>query len=776
MFKTVKSKILLITVIMLAVQMIAFICYVHVFRVKTEDLMLSNYKYSVNKFVQEIDSKVLRLEDNSRDLAMIGSLFYKTDRSIPLTQKTIIKTFENYPDSLGGGIWFEPYAVDKNQKRTCFYAYRDKDNNILIDEDFSSEKYDYHNQGWYKQIISQLSKENNIAWSLPYYENQGSETMMITVGSGIYDNGKLIGISTVDWEIESIFKDISEMKPIENGFDYYKQGAPIKDSFALFAIKDYVIASNDPYLDNEKIIGHSLSNIPWFDKNLENELFLKYHNKYYVPYFKYTINGMLLVICVPALEMFKDIYNYIGSLIAVFLVIALTILSMMYWGLNKYIIKPIGKLIKIAEKIGKGEEIEIEIENPEEFVKLASTFDKMTKDIKTATQEKQKINSELAIAQAIQLSSLPNVFNPFPERKEFDIFASMEPAKEVGGDFYDFYFIDNNDDLMFLIADVSGKGFPAALFMMTVKTLINNLAQVGYSQKELVKIINNKVCENNRQGFFVTMLSGIINLKTGKLSLVNCGHNVPLIKHKSGEYEYLTLDSNVPLGIFEDFDYEVNEIQLQPGDIIFTYTDGITEAMDNNQQMYGEQRLKDALNKINDKNDIKEIISEIKQNVKTYTGDAPQSDDITMLCFKYNEKEEKNVKTFNEKAIIQNYKPFCNWLHSAMKEWNVNQELFNEIDMCSEEIFANITFYAYPEKNGDINVVAEKTSNELILTFTDSGIAYNPLEKPDPDITLPPEERPLGGLGIFMVKKMAENVDYERKDNQNILTLTFLIK
>ena len=402
--------------------------------------------------------------------------------------------------------------------------------------------------------------------------------MMITVGSGIYDNGKLIGISTVDWEIESIFKDISEMKPIENGFDYFKQGAPIKDSFALFAINDYVIVSTDPYLDNEKIIGHSLSNIPWFDKNLENELFLKYHNKYYVPYFKYTINGMLLVICVPALEMFKDIYNYIGSLIAVFLVIALAIPSMMYWGLNKYIIKPIGKLIKIAEKIGKGEEIEIKIENPEEFVKLASTFDKMTKDIKTAAQEKQKINSELAIAQAIQLSSLPNVFNPFPERKEFDIFASMEPAKEVGGDFYDFYFIDNNDDLMFLIADVSGKGFPAALFMMTVKTLINNLAQVGYSQKELVKIINNKVCENNRQGFFVTMLSGIINLKTGKLSLVNCGHNVPLIKHKSGEYEYLTLDSNVPLGIFEDFDYEVNEndiVYLKDG--MFHYSEEETK-------------------------------------------------------------------------------------------------------------------------------------------------------------------------------------------------------
>ena len=776
MFKTVKSKILLIIIFMLAVQMLAFVCYVNVFREKTEDLMLSNYKYSINKFVQEIDSKVLRLEDNSRDLALIGSLFYKTDRSVPLTQKTIIKTFENYPDSLGGGIWFEPYVVDKNQKRTCFYAYRDKDNNILIDENFASEKYDYHNQGWYKQIISQITKENNTAWSLPYYEDQGSETMMITVGTGIYENDKLIGISTVDWEIESIFKDVSEMKPIENSFDYFKQGEPIKDSFSLFAIKDYVVVSTDPNLDNKKIVGHSLSNIPWFDKKLENELFLKYHNRMYVPYFKYAINGMLLVICVPVSEMFKDIYSFIGSLIAVFLIIALAIPSLMYWGMSRYIINPIKKLTNIAEKIGKGEEIEIKIEKPEEFEKLASTFDKMTKDIKTATKEKEKINSELAIARAIQLSSLPNVFNPFPDRKEFDIFASMEPAKEVGGDFYDFYFADEKDNFMFLIADVSGKGFPAALFMMTVKTLINNMAKVGYNSKELIKIINNKVCENNRQGFFVTMLAGLVNIKTGKISFINCGHNIPLIKHKSGEYEYLTLNSNIPLGTFEDFDFEISETQLQAGDILFTYTDGITEAMNDKNEMYGEQRLKDALNKINNENDVKEIISEIRQNIKKYTDNAPQSDDITMLCFKYNGQKNENSKIFTDKAEIKNYKIFCNWLHSALNEWNVSKELFNEIDMCAEEIFANITFYAYPEKDGNIKVLIENEENKITLKFEDSGIEYNPLEKPDPDITLAPEERPLGGLGIFMVKKMAENVNYERKDNKNTLTLTFLRK
>jgi sigma-B regulation protein RsbU (phosphoserine phosphatase) len=203
--------------------------------------------------------------------------------------------------------------------------------------------------------------------------------------------------------------------------------------------------------------------------------------------------------------------------------------ALLYCSLNHYIVNPIGKLTEIAKKIGKGEDIQIKIEKPEEFAQLASTFDKMTKDIKSVTQERAKINSELSIAKSIQSSSLPNVFPPFPNRKEFDIFASMEAAKEVGGDFYDFFFIDDTK-FMFLIADVSGKGVPAALFMMTVKTLINNMAQMDYSPKQLIEIINNKICQTNKQGFFVTVLIGITSITTGKTTLINCGHNLPLIK------------------------------------------------------------------------------------------------------------------------------------------------------------------------------------------------------------------------------------------------------
>ena len=771
-FKTLKSKILTIAISTLAILLVAFACYADIFRVKTEQLMLQNYGLSLNNFVFDINQQISNLEDNSRDLALIGKLYYKTDRNPKLTEQAITRIFENYPESLGGGIWFEPYVIDKFQKRNCYYAFRNKQGEIQIDKNFASDEYDYHNQGWYKQISSQISKTNNTVWSHPYYEKQGSETTMITVGTGIFDGDKLIGISTVDWEISSIINNISQMKPIESGFKFFENRHKIKDSFAVFANveNDFIIASTDPYIDNKLLIGKSLLEIPWFNTELKKLTSITYHNRKYVPYVKTVHSGMVLIICIPQSEMYTDITHFVFNMVLVLLVLGIGLPLLLYWALNRYIMKPINKLTTIAHKISHGEDVEIKIEKPQEFEQLASTFDQMTKYIKSSAKEKERINSELAIAKTIQESSLPSVFPAFPDRKEFDIFASMDTAKEVGGDFYDFYFIDDNK-LMFLIADVSGKGVPAALFMMTVKTLINNMALVGYSPKELAQIINDKICANNQQGFFVTMLAGIIDIKSGEISFINCGHNLPLIKRNNGDYEYLKLSSNIALGIFDNTDFEIFETVLNEGDTLFTYTDGITEATNNNNEMFGEERLKACLNKYGNFDKLSDISETVIKEVNDFRGEEPQSDDITMLIFKYKNDNTKPIKTYKTKAIQENYKPFYVWLEEVCKEWNLSEELTNRINMCAEEIFANVAFYAYPDEAGDIYVTIQKQENNIMLKFIDSGFGYNPLEKPDPDITLPPEERELGGLGIFMTKQMSKEIHYERQDHKNILTL-----
>ena len=420
-----------------------------------------------------------------------------------------------------------------------------------------------------------------------------------------------------------------------------------------------------------------------------------------------------------------------------------------------------GKIISSISKIG--------VNNP---VFIIDEVDKMTKDIKLVTKEKAKINSELSIAKTIQASSLPNVFPPFPDRPEFDIYASMEPAKEVGGDFYDFYLIDK-DNLMFLVADVSGKGIPAALFMMTVKTLINNMSQMGYTPKQLIELINKKVCETNKSGLFVTLLAGIVNIKTGATSLINCGHNPPLIKRQDGEYQYIRLRPNIVLGLFEDSQYHIYETTLNSGDIIFTYTDGITESTNLQEEMYGEERLQACLNENRYDNDVKDIVNNVKTDIKNYVGSAPQSDDVTMLVFKYCSDISKTERFFSQMAVPENYKPFYTWLHGVCDEWKLNDDLKNKLDMCSEEIFANITFYAYPSSNGTIEIKMNNTGSSVVMEYIDNGTEYNPLEKPDPDITLPPEERPLGGLGIFMVRQMADDIRYIREEDTNRLIVTF---
>lgn len=777
-FKTLKSKILGISIAILAVITLVFLTYCYVFEDKTKPLVLDYYSRYIEVLKDEINDDIIKIENNSKGLALIGNLFYRTDKSVGLTQDVIKKIFYNYPDSLGGGIWFEPYVIDKSQKRFCFYAFRNNDGEVVLDDSFNSEEYDYLNQDWYKQIFSQIKEKGvDVAWSLPYYENQGSYTLMITAGSGIYDEkGNLIGISTVDWQISSIHEQLKNMNFVlkVSPQSSFSSGKYIKNHFALFAnlADDYVIVTTDPYIDTKSVMGKSISSIPWYKTSLINDVFMTYQGDMYIPYVKNLENGMVLIFCIPRTEMFYLLVHTLKIMLTVLLLLAVLIPMLLYWSLNRYVMKPIDILTDIAQKIGRGEDVDIKIEKPREFAQLAAAYNKMTRDIKSISQEQARINSELSIAKSIQASSLPAVFPPFPNRKEFDIFATMEPAKEVSGDFYDFFFIGENQ-FMFLIADVSGKGVPAALFMMTAKTLINNLALMDYTPKQLIESINNKICETNKEGLFVTMLAAIVDVKTGEMSVINCGHNPPLIKRGNGNYEFLKLNPNIVLGVVDNSEFEIYETVLSEGDIIYTYTDGVTEAINKDEKMYGENRLYECLNS-NQDTDVFEIAQNMKNSIKEYTDSAPQSDDITMLIFKYN-GAEYDTKKYSNIAVLENYHSFYSWLHDVCKEWNLNDELTNKLDMCAEEIFANISFYAYVEDNGPIEVKLKKSNTEIIFEFIDEGIDYNPLEKPDPDINLPPEERPLGGLGIYMIKEMADEIYYKRENGKNILNMIFKI-
>lgn len=252
-----------------------------------------------------------------------------------------------------------------------------------------------------------------------------------------------------------------------------------------------------------------------------------------------------------------------------------------------------------------------------------------------------RIDAELAFAKAIQHSALPSVFPPYPNRSEFEIWASMHTAKEVGGDFYDFYFIDD-DTLAFLVADVSGKGIPAAMFMMQAKTLLKSYAESGMSVEQVFTAANSTLCEGNEAGMFITAWMGFLNVRTGRLSFANAGHNPPLLRQAGGSFAYLKTRPGLVLAGMEGMRYRKNELQLHRGDRLYLYTDGITEAMDINNRLYGDERLLAVLN-IHAEADAQTVCRAVKSDVDAFAGEAEQFDDITMLCITYNGPQEDKV-------------------------------------------------------------------------------------------------------------------------------------
>ena len=282
----------------------------------------------------------------------------------------------------------------------------------------------------------------------------------------------------------------------------------------------------------------------------------------------------------------------------------------------------------------------LNIKTVAELENLANVMAEMEKDltlheehIKEITAEKERINTELSMATQIQESMLPSIFPPYPDRKEFDIYAAMDPAREVGGDFYDFFLVDENH-LGIVIADVSGKGVPAALFMMISKTILQNCAMLGSPVSDVLTQTNESLCAENKMDMFVTAWIGILDLQTGKMSCSSAGHEYPAVMSDSRTFELVRNKSGFVLGGFEGLRYQAYEITLKPGDKIFIYTDGVPEATNTHNELFGTDRMIDALN-ANSGGTPQEILAEVRRAVDEFVGEAEQFDDLTMLCLEY---------------------------------------------------------------------------------------------------------------------------------------------
>ncbi len=389
---------------------------------------------------------------------------------------------------------------------------------------------------------------------------------------------------------------------------------------------------------------------------------------------------------------------------------------------------------------------------------------KYIENLSSVISEKQRMGTELKIASLIQEGSVPSVFPAFPDRTEFDLFAQMEPAKEVGGDFYDFFMTDD-DHLVLVMADVSGKGVPAALVMMVSRILINERSQVGGTPAEILRVVNERICSHNKAEMFITVWLGILEISTGKLTFANAGHEDPAFALCGNDFKIEKSKHGLAIGAFDGAQYSNFEITLNKGDKVFLYTDGVPEATDSENKLFTIDRMVEALN--SDKNGSPEsIIKTVRKNVAEFTGDAPQFDDITMLCFEYKGKSGKSIRLAAEDDNL--YKAI-DFIKDCLKNTGCTEKFVRQTELFVEEVFVNVAHYAYAPDKGDVEISCEVFNDKVRIVFTDGGKRYNPLEKPDPDLTLSADKREIGGLGIFMTKKLTDKIEYRFENGKNVL-------
>lgn len=405
------------------------------------------------------------------------------------------------------------------------------------------------------------------------------------------------------------------------------------------------------------------------------------------------------------------------------------------------------------------------------YVSMVQDLGDYVENLRTVLAEKERINAELNLASNIQAHMLPCIFPPFPEHGEFDLYAIMDPAKEVGGDFYDFYMI-GEEKLAVIVADVSGKGVPAALFMVIAKTLLKNYTQMGMEPKTVFETVNRLLCDGNDAGLFVTAWMGVLDISSGVMTYVNAGHNPPLLKKADGAFEYLRDRTGFVLAGMEGVKYRQNTLIIRPGDRLLLYTDGVTEATDPDQKLYGEERLRSFMNSHADIATAA-VLRTLREDIDAFAGAAPQFDDITMLLLDFKGKGPKLTRrTFaaREDAVAD----VIAFVEEELETAQCPMKTQTAICVCMEELFVNIAHYAYPDGTGsaEISIGIDPGTQTATFVISDTGVPFDPLKKPDPDITKPAEEREVGGLGIYIVKKTMDTVSYERVQNENRLTMT----
>ena len=590
--------------------------------------MAAEYKIqTVLSSVQKVPVQIANsLEDSSYDETRLLDVL-----------RDVVK---NNPEIYGSTIAFEPYAFNKELLYFAPYFY--KSGEEIKFTQLGNESYQYFNRDWYS-VPKELGEP---VWNEPYYDEGGGEIVMSTYSVPFYWNvegtKKFMGIVTVDVSLVWLQEIVSSIKIGKTGYGFLisKQGTIVTHPNKEFIMNKSFFSTekNRMFFSHEHI---EKSKIP-VERGFEQFRAEGTKEKVWILHMPILTSGWSLGIIFPEKELMDVLFRLnsvvIGLGLAGFLFLYIVILY-----ISEAITKPLRSLVIATKdialgnldfkipKVGANDEVG---QLTESFVSMRGALKTHIRKIASLAAAKERIESELKIAHDIQMRIVSKNFPLFPERKEIDVYAVLKPAKEVGGDFYDFFFIDD-DRLCFVMADISGKGVPAALFMTVAKTLIKAGVKQTKSPAETIGRLNKEFLESDNSGIFLTVICGILNIRNGEILYVNGGHNYPLIINENkNKTEFLKKGSFSAVGINEDAEYSDSKVILEPGEMFFAYTDGVTEAVNEKREMFSEETLKKEIESIRTKT-CRNLTEEILGKVTKFSKKVSQSDDITIMAIKY---------------------------------------------------------------------------------------------------------------------------------------------
>lgn len=628
-----------------------------------------------------------------------------------ITGSSISFIEDYYPER---GKWFEVYAV------------RDSTGKIETMQ-LGSEKHDYFKREFFSLPIS----TGKGSWTNPYLDSDGAKMMLTTYSEPVYDrDGKIIAVLDADISLDWLDDVLTVEYAYPSSYHILlsKTGRlmSVPDrNFLLKTLPDMEKAyGNKDFLTlNEGMLSGKSGQTVIMDK--KGNKFLAF----FMPVDEKT--GWSIAIINSEKEIFGDFHRMRVTIlwlsVAGFLILVLIIARA---------IRNIKKLEKVSA-------------------------------------ERERIRSELQIASAIQMGMLPKGDRIEAAEGNIDVAAVLEPAKEVGGDLYDYFIKD--DHLFFCIGDVSGKGVPASLFMAVARSLFRALASNTLAPGAIVSGMNNTLIEFNERDMFVTLFLGVLDLKTGRLDYCNAGHDAPVVLDDHGMAQ-LDVISNLPLGVFPDFEFASQKVQLGKKSVMFLYTDGLTEAMDIHKEVFGEQRMLAVLKAIcsgNPDTGPRDLIAGIGRDIKKFVGKAEQSDDITMLAFKFQRSAKSIGKSMTLTNQVTDIPRLNEFVEAACAGQNLGEGFISELKLAIEEVVANVINYAYDKnEKGEIGVSLKFQPEEVSVEIKDTGKAFDPTDIKEADTDSSIEERRIGGLGLYLVRQLTDTMSYRREGNVNILSLT----